>query len=224
MTPIPRSRRFTLLDALALVMATAAGLAATRSLVDIKYLSDLASVEFRAGARSGWVVAAFSPSDAARPQGISQATYWSQRLAFWPCPCLAAWTLAVLALAFLPPHPPRRRLLRRPGILAGLAWIASFSAVGIAAPPTVFRWSGLLRPFRGEPIPPLHWRGWWAHTWFALPRAAGLAIAISWVSLALSGRWAAARGWPDQVGRLLGWCWIGLGVLRLLSSWLWLVT
>ena len=222
--PMTRPRRFTLLDALALVMATAAGLAATRSLFDIKYVSDLASVEIRDGTRCGWVIAALSPSDAARPQALSHATYWSQRLAFWPCPCLAAWTLAVLTLASLPPHPPWRRLLRRPGIQAGLAWVAGLSAVAIASPPTVFRWSGLFSAAGGGPMPPLNWRGWWVHTWFALPGAAGLAVAVSWLSLAISGRWAADGAWPDRLGRLLGACWIGLGVLRLLASWVWLFT
>jgi hypothetical protein len=224
MTPMPRSRPFTLRDALALVMATAAGLGATRSLADLQWISTLASVDTRGVQRCGWVVAAFSPSDSPRPQGVSHATYWSQRIAFWPCPCLAAWTLAVLALAFLPPRPPWRRLLRRPGILAGLAWIASFSAVALVSPPTLFRWSGLIPPFRGGPLPPFYWQGWWMYTWFVLPKAAGFAVAISWLTLALSGRWAADRGWPDRLGRLLGSCWIGLAVLRLLASWLWLVT
>jgi len=216
MTPKPRSRPFTLLDALALVMATAIGFAATRSLADLQWTSILASVDITGGNRAGWVVAAFSPSNTARPQGLSYATYWSQRIAFWPCPCLAAWTLAVLALALRRPRPPRRRLLRRPGTLAGLAWMASFFAVALVSPPTLFRWSGLL--------PPFDWQGWWVLTWLALPKAAGFAVAISWLTLTLSGRWVADRGWPDRLGRLLGSCWIGLGVLRLLASWLLLVT
>ncbi len=47
---------------------------------------------------------------------------------------------------------------------------------------------------------------------------------VAWLTLALSGRWASDRGWPDRLGRLLGSCWMGLAVLRLLASWLWLVT
>lgn len=217
MAPSPRSRPFTLFDALALVLATAVGLAVTRSLAIFEYATRLDRVVFPDRSFGFMrILDGYSPSVKLPSEGISFATYWSQRVAFWPGPCLAAWTLAVLALALRPPRPPRRRLLRRPGTLAGLAWIASFFAVAVVSPPTVFLWSGRL--------PPFDWQGWWVLTWLALPKAAGLAVAVSWLTLALSGRWVADRGWPDRLGRALGSCWIGLGVLRLLSSWMWLVT
>jgi hypothetical protein len=212
----PRSPRFTLRDALVLIMATAVGFAATRSLAKVRYVSTLVSGEMSEGTRFGWVAAAYSPADSPRPQALSHASYWCQRIAFWPCPCLATSTIVALTLAFLRCDPPRKRLLRQPGILAGLAWIASFLVVAVASPPTVFQWS--------SPVPPFYWYGWWIQTWFALPKVAGFAVANSWLSLALSGRWAAVRGLPDRLGRLVGSWWIGLGVLRLLASWAWLVT
>jgi hypothetical protein len=214
--PAQRIQPFTLRDALVLIMATAVGLATTRSLVDLQYVSTLVSGEIAGGARFGWVAAAYSPSDSPRPEALSHASYWCQRIAFWPCPCLATSTIAALTLAFLRCDPPRKRLLRQPGILAGLAWIASFLVIAVASPPTVFQWS--------RPVPPFYWYGWWIQTWFALPKVAGFAVAISWLSLALSGRWAAVRGWPDRLGRLVGSCWIGLGTVRLLASWAWIVT
>src|SRR5437763_5166625 len=46
----------------------------------------------------------------------------------------------------------------------------------------------------------------------------GIAVAACWIPLALGGRWAPDRGWLDRLGRGLGWCWIGLGSARVVSS------
>jgi hypothetical protein len=36
----------------------------------------------------------------------------------------------------------------------------------------------------------------------------GLAVLASWMTLALSGQWRAARGWVERFGRVIGVCWI----------------
>ena len=71
--------------------------------------------------------------------------------------------------------------------------------------------------------PTFHWEDWWTFTWFALPRVAGYSVALTWLVLILSGRWAADRGWLDRLGRFLGLCWIGLAFLTVLQSWVMII-
>ena len=59
----------------------------------------------------------------------------------------------------------------------------------------------------------LHWQDRWTLTWFTVPRTAGYAVALTWLTLFVSGRWAADRGWLDRLGRLLGTFWIAQGSL-----------
>ncbi len=56
--------------------------------------------------------------------------------------------------------------------------------------------------------------------WFNLPKWAGFAVAACWVTLALGNRFEAGGEWRDRLGFVLGGCWIGLGLLSLLASWL----
>lgn len=211
-------RHFTLLDALALIAATAVGLAMTRSFDDVRGIDLMESVDYRnRGANDPpgkWTTfkALYSPTDTSRPTRAMRVAYWLERAAFWPCPCLAAWTLAVLTLACLAPGMPRHDVLRRPGTLAALAWVMSFLAVATSSPMSlVGRLGGVVT---------LYWRDWWFLTWFALPRAAGSAVAVSWATLALSGRFETDGEWRDRLGTLLGLCWIVLGFLSQLCVWL----
>jgi hypothetical protein len=52
---------------------------------------------------------------------------------------------------------------------------------------------------------------------------AGYSVALTWLVLILSGRWAADRGWLDRLGRFLGLCWIGLAFLTVLQSWVMII-
>jgi hypothetical protein len=99
-------------------------------------------------------------------------------------------------------------------MMAGLAWIIGFSAVAVSSPGVSAAWT---LPGATATV---FWRDWWFLTWFDVPRAAGYAVALAWITLALTGRFEADRGWQDRLGRLLGSCWIGLGFLSLLASWL----
>jgi hypothetical protein len=71
MMPTRRSRPFTLLDALALVMATAVGLAVTRSLAIFEWASRLDQVTFSEGRTFRFLrlLDAYSPSDPGPPPG-----------------------------------------------------------------------------------------------------------------------------------------------------------
>ena len=44
-----------------------------------------------------------------------------------------------------------------------------------------------------------------------LAHHAGWAVAVSWLMLAISGRWRAEPSWVDRWGRVLGCTWIFIG-------------
>ena len=220
MTPRTQRRSFTLLDSLVLLAATACGFAATRGLAGLHEITRMEAVDYgdRESGDPPGKFTTFTSHYYARGSRLStwgmRRAYWVQRAALWPCPCLAAWTLAVLTLTCCTSRVSRRRVLRRPGTMAGVAWIVGFSAAAVVSPGVLLIW----RHYPGSP--PVYWRDWWFLTWFDLPRTAGFAVAVAWITLALSGRVQADCGWQDRLGRLLGSCWIGLGILSLLASWL----
>jgi hypothetical protein len=47
-------------------------------------------------------------------------------------------------------------------------------------------------------------------------KSAPLAVAATWVVLALDGRWRSGRSWLDSVGLLFGLFWLSLPILDLL--------
>jgi hypothetical protein len=217
--PGMRSRPFTLLDALILIAATAVGFGLTRGLSGMAMITSRDSVYFANERPEFSGHADDNSSYYTDAHGRHLCRYWSglvmfcsQRTALWPCPTLAAWTLAVMILALVRPRPPRRRLFDRPGAVAGVAFVAAFAALTLIFPQSLifYRSSGWS----------VHWRCWWAMICFTLPRSAALAVSVSWLTLALVGRWRPDRRWLDRLGRLLGGCWIVLGVLRVISSWI----
>jgi hypothetical protein len=46
-----------------------------------------------------------------------------------------------------------------------------------------------------------------------LAHHAGWAVAVSWLTLALVGRWRPEASWVDRWGRVLGFTWIAIGPL-----------
>jgi hypothetical protein len=138
---------------------------------------------------------------------VALVRLWIERAVFWTCPCLLAWTLAVLARAVLSPPRPRFKLLRQPGIMAGVACLTAFCVAALESPAMLMTWWPRTAP------PTFHWEDWWLFTWFNLPRTAGYSVALTWLVLILSGCWAANREWLDRLGRFLGLCWIGLALL-----------
>lgn len=97
----PKGRRFTLLDVMILIAATAAGLAFVRF--------TLPDTWRQFGARRG------PPS---RWSWLVKATGFG---AIGTSPLVACWSLALSALRLRRPRPPWRRLRGRPGFVAGVA-------------------------------------------------------------------------------------------------------
>jgi hypothetical protein len=219
------SRPFGILDACVLIGATCAGLALSRGCIDLVSISSIDVVTLpRSSGGASWLSARTCQNAAYFSEYIGQyfsqswcglAAYACQRVAFWVCPFLLMWSAAVAVLAFVPPRPPVWRLVRRPGIAACVAVIAAFAALTIALPGT------LIAPttFGGGPLA-VNWPAWRIAAFFALPRTAALAVIVSWLTLAQSARWRPESTWLDRLGRALGACWICLGLIRLVASWL----
>jgi hypothetical protein len=219
MATTPPRRPFTLLDSLVLLAAIAGGLGLTRSLAGLRSVGAYEAVDYYPrGHRDPTGKLTMSTAayfhDDYKPSGRAQAVaYWTQRAAFWPCPCLAAWTLTCLVLTYRNSRPARRKLFRRPGFMAGLAWAVGLLAAALSNQAALATWAV-------PAAPALIWRDWWFLTWFWLPRTAGYAVTVTWMTLALSGRFEAGSGWPDRLGTVAGVCWVALGFLSLLTSWL----
>jgi hypothetical protein len=208
MTPDPRHRldlpgmrlvagRFGLGDAMILVAATAVGLAATRALV----------------VQGGWhnLTMQLGPARVMVLGGPPWAEWTAEAihlngaiLAMLATPTAVAWTLAVLALGLRAPRPGRRKLARRPGLVAGLAILPTLVAWGAFA---LGVW--LVRGSFVDKVP------------MVMAAPMGLSVLAAWLPLILGRRWRPEPTWTDRLGRLLGIYWIasGLILLGLFSIW-----
>jgi hypothetical protein len=192
-------RRFQLSDAIVLVAATAVGFAVVRPYYTTMNLLDGSPPIPSAGRFSGWI------------RGV------------WGClvlaaPIVMAWTLAILVLRLRAPRDRFRRLIRQPGLVAGviaalvLIWrvigFATMCARVIGVPRL-----GILTVHHGALSGA--WGGWPPRNllfetdhYLDTMAAIGVAVAASWLLLLTTGRWRPERSWIDRAGRVLGWFWI----------------
>jgi hypothetical protein len=108
-------RRFTLLDGMVLVAATAVGFSGVNAFVREIVGEDLSSIL----------------------RVIQSKVMWRESaLALLLCalPVLAAWTLALIPLRLLKPRPRSHRLAREPGLMAGLSFAITTGFLAILAP------------------------------------------------------------------------------------------
>jgi hypothetical protein len=149
MAAAPRSRPFGLSDALLLVAATALGLALTRSLSGFLAIDRSESINYRSNGRTP--IAHRTTLSRAygeiRPptSQVAHVRFWFERAAFWPCPCLLAWTSVVLARGVLPPRRPRFKSQALPALARS------------HQPPVPRRPGGNIR--RGQALNPYQTRG-----------------------------------------------------------------
>jgi hypothetical protein len=215
---MPPARRFTLIDAMVLMAATAVGLGLAK-----EYSQDL--LYFLQGNR-------VSPRPWESWPGILVST--ALRGMAVTLPCGMAWTLGVLALRLRQPRPAWRRLARQPGLVACLVAPipVALALVGRAVYHFLETYTNLLTPAR-LPSPPFITHGlpglpdgfptFWPGIFLSAPMfivpQIGLAVALAWIVLAMSGRCRPEPSWIDRLGRALGASWIVAAVLlRLLSE------
>jgi hypothetical protein len=120
-------------------------------------------------------------------------------------PCLAAWTAAFLVVRLLGCRPRWRRLVLQPGFVAGVAALAvlaieSLLLIGSAKLDGRFGWSS-----------PAGVSQFVANGIILLAHHAGWAVAVSWFTLVLIGRWRPEPSWVDRCGRALGCVWVVIG-------------
>jgi hypothetical protein len=212
--------RVTVSTLLVLVAALAAGLVVTRSLPEYLFFYDKSQVvhDFQVTATGtnfgGYGVGLGGP--VYKPVGRpfkERTSYWLGHIPYWSGPCLSSLTLAVTALGFHRPRPRWRRLVRTPGMVAGLAVALALVVKAI---------QGLLfLNLSGTPLFLLNpgWKGPWVNFWITLPGLAGYTVAASWIILALGGRWSAGSNAQERLGRAVGWCWVAIALSSTTGTW-----
>ena len=204
--PPSRCRRFTLLDAMILVAAIAAGLAAFRAEGGNHYNQQSIFVLREAGKSSFGIL----NSIPGRAGWFMRAQRWS-REAIRTTPVFTCLTLALLAIRLRRPRPDLRRLSCQPGFVAEVAVLATlaanlaFSAFQVALSAT--GQSSMTDPkFYATPA--------FFVSETSQAGLAGMAVLASWATLALGGRWRPERGWIDRSGLAMGLAWAALMLLH----------
>jgi hypothetical protein len=121
-------------------------------------------------------------------------------------PVIAAWTIAMPALAIRRPRPPIHRLVMQPGTAA---CITATLALGISAlyhfaEVAAFALGNGQAVQFGDP-------GIWGSICLDLiqrPSGAGVTVAAVWSWLILGKRWRPQATWIDRIGRVLGVYWL----------------
>ena len=209
------------MQAMALVAATAAGLAITRGLPEYLgtseefYINKSIITSPTGGLSStGWGLStrgtAFTPGG--RPLR-SRASYWLGHVPYWAGPCLVCWSIASTGLALRGSGP-------RPDALADRPDAATGPAVAVAVASQAIR-CAFYHVANGRTLAQLwqHPESLTAYFWISLPRLAGFSVAIWWLALALGLRRAEGpRPWCG-LGGALGWCWIAMAVSSEVGAW-----
>jgi hypothetical protein len=129
---------------------------------------------------------------------------------------VAPWTFVVLVLRLRPPRPRRwRHLWRQPGTAACLAAVLAWCWTALAFLATLDL--NLVAPGRVS-------RTFydWLQKYLSdeIFSRLGLAVAVTWLVLALSGRWRRPVDWIDGLGLGLGGAWILIGFLWSMRDYL----
>ncbi len=207
-------RRFTLLDAMVLLAATAVGL-----MMATKYgepdLEENVLFRYEVGDDD-------RPVFPLRPRGgwtLMMALYYSPRATQILPPFLVAWSVAILVLRMVRPRPGLRDLLVQPGVVACVVGMAATGA-GIATrlmeniyEIVVFESEKDRLPFDGIQTSPF----------YILDRAFAIAgpyaafgVIVTWGVLGVSRRLKPEPTWIDRFGRAIGVLWVVVVLCHLL--------
>ena len=182
-------RRFTLLDGMILVAATAVGYAGVHAFASQIMEEDLSSI---------------------LRETVSKGRFRDLAAILLLCalPVLAAWTLALIPLRLLKPRPSFRRLGRQPGLMAGLSFAITTGFLAILAPIFIVIASGKVIS-NGIVAGLIDTMNEFLGDFLLIPPAVlGAAVLVSWTTLIVSRRWRAEPSWIDRLGRVFGVFWV----------------
>lgn len=196
-------RRFTLMDAISLVAATAFGLVGLRA--SAGSLSELGeelreSISSFGSPANGWAIWSW----------VIYSGYGFFTTALFPF-CWA-WTLAVLILRLRRPRPQLRNLACQPGAMACIAAAITLAPALVGL--LFLLLGGADSAHRVDYDAPGFQRGL-AVFFILLPALSGFSVLGAWTTLFLSGQYRAEPTWTDRAGRVLGVYWIGTILLPL---------
>ncbi len=130
-------------------------------------------------------------------------------------PVVFPWTFLLLVLRMRAPRPSWRRIWRQPGMAACLAALfgCAWSGVVLSAAMNLDRVANARKAITADV---------WAQKFLSeeVFMYAGLAVAAVWVVQYLSGRWRKSVDWIDWLGRVVGGCWIWIGLVWTLHEYL----
>lgn len=196
-----RRRKMTLLDTVLLVGSAAIGMGAFQIV--------------RRGLFQGWIWIADH-----RIPDIHTWTTWDlivtcSDISVFVLPLVTPWTLLLLALRMRPPRPTWRRIWRQPGMVACLAVLFGWTWSGLALI-LALDVGYLARP--GRTLRPEEWAQKYLSDEVFM--YVGLAVAAAWFVQYVGGRWRRWADWIDLMGRLVGVCWIVIGLVWTLREYL----
>ncbi len=181
--PPAEIRRFTLIDAMVLIAATALSLVLIREYVDYLQNRRILSVLTR-----DW--------------SLASLWRWGTLLSGALAPLAVSLSLALWLLRLEKLKPSVRRLLRQPGMMASSAAVIATSLFLVKALFSQYYLSqassSRMLPLEGLWMVRLPWNG--------------EVVAVVWLLLWASGSWRSEPSWIDRAGRALGVYWIVSGV------------
>ncbi len=186
--PQPRCRRFSLLDAMILIVGVALVLASggdnLAPLVTYSYRTFVAVAAHAAEIRESWPRFPVPVRDP-----LSQAVSLGMQFGAAVLPGMA---VIFIILRLRRPRPPWRTLLVQPGMVAALA--IAFGLIWV---------TGLVHILLPDRLDAF------AGPWIVV----GSTVTVAWSLLASLRRWTAEPGWVDRLGRALGVMAIGTALL-----------
>ncbi len=209
-------REFTLVDAMILIAAVAVGFAGIRAEGTDHYhlrpayaLNPLSHRTFVGGGSFGGNVGL--PSEQLPPQWLSLVFHWSG-IVKQAAPVVAVLSLSLIVIRFRRPRPRFRRLIRQPGLVAGLAMLAVLGINALLGSVQIL----LAATDQSKMTDPKFYANFsFLACQMLRPGMVGMAVLAAWLVLKVSGRWRREPGWVDSAGLALGWVWVGL----LLTEW-----
>jgi hypothetical protein len=186
------NRRFTLIDAMIFIAASAPGFLHLKHCIDDPILGANSQI----GANS-------------QKLGVNLMILY--HYINFIIPFMLMMTIAVLIIRLRKPRPPCRRIFRQPGTMAcfGAIAVVLLEAVGSLIAYGMLAFDSSDGSFWAVAQEITDW-AWMGERYWEIPPRIGHVVGILWLVSILSRRWYPEPSWIDRLGRILGGFWIAL--------------